>query len=183
MKSFMRPTRQPFFVTHDQEEALSLVDRVAVMLNGRVEQVAPPLELYANPASRAVAEFIGEANFLPRRRTRGDHRVRTGCRRRASAGSRSSGHSPAAREHRIGPGAAWPTCFTSSRHALFRPRSVGYRAVADWQARDCTLGAAERLCPRPANAGFGTVTGDRICEGGVVRHFAASLSPRKEHIE
>ena len=53
------------FVTHDQEEALSLVDRVAVMLNGRVEQVAPPLELYANPASRAVAEFIGEANFLP----------------------------------------------------------------------------------------------------------------------
>jgi iron(III) transport system ATP-binding protein len=53
------------FVTHDQEEALSLVDRVAVMLNGTVEQVAAPLELYANPASRAVAEFIGEANFLP----------------------------------------------------------------------------------------------------------------------
>lgn len=52
------------FVTHDQEEALSLVDRVAVMLNGRVKQVAAPLELYANPASRAVAEFIGEANFL-----------------------------------------------------------------------------------------------------------------------
>ena len=53
------------FVTHDQEEALSLVDRVAVMLDGRVEQVAPPHELYANPATRAVAEFIGEANFLP----------------------------------------------------------------------------------------------------------------------
>ena len=53
------------FVTHDQEEALSLVDRVAVMLNGTVKQVAAPLELYANPASRAVAEFIGEANFLP----------------------------------------------------------------------------------------------------------------------
>jgi iron(III) transport system ATP-binding protein len=53
------------FVTHDQEEALSLVDRVAVMLNGTVEQVAAPLELYANPASRAVAEFIGEPNFLP----------------------------------------------------------------------------------------------------------------------
>ena len=52
------------FVTHDQEEALSLVDRVAVMLNGRVEQVAAPHELYTAPASRAVAEFIGEANFL-----------------------------------------------------------------------------------------------------------------------
>ena len=53
------------FVTHDQEEALSLVDRVAVMLNGSVKQVASPHELYTNPATRSVAEFIGEANFLP----------------------------------------------------------------------------------------------------------------------
>ena len=53
------------FVTHDQEEALSLVDRVAVMLNGNVKQVASPQELYTNPATRSVAEFIGDANFLP----------------------------------------------------------------------------------------------------------------------
>jgi iron(III) transport system ATP-binding protein len=53
------------FVTHDQEEALSLVDRVAVMLDGSVEQVASPRELYTSPATRAVAEFIGDANFLP----------------------------------------------------------------------------------------------------------------------
>ena len=53
------------FVTHDQEEALSLVDRVAVMLDGSVRQVASPHELYTNPASRSVAEFIGDANFLP----------------------------------------------------------------------------------------------------------------------
>ena len=53
------------FVTHDQEEALSLVDQVAVMLDGSVEQVASPHELYTNPANRAVAEFIGDANFLP----------------------------------------------------------------------------------------------------------------------
>ncbi len=52
------------FVTHDQEEALSLVDRVAVMLNGSVEQVASPHELYTCPVSRSVAEFIGDANFL-----------------------------------------------------------------------------------------------------------------------
>ncbi len=51
-------------VTHDQEEALSLVDRVAVMLNGSVEQVASPHELYTNPATRSVAEFIGDANFI-----------------------------------------------------------------------------------------------------------------------
>jgi iron(III) transport system ATP-binding protein len=53
------------FVTHDQEEALSLVDQVAVMLAGRVEQVGHPQQLYHQPASRRVAEFIGDANFFP----------------------------------------------------------------------------------------------------------------------
>ncbi len=53
------------FVTHDQEEALSLVDQVAVMLNGKVQQFATPQELYWQPANRKVAEFIGDANFVP----------------------------------------------------------------------------------------------------------------------
>lgn len=53
------------FVTHDQEEALSLVDEVAVMLNGRVCQVATPQKLYRQPVSRQVATFIGDANFIP----------------------------------------------------------------------------------------------------------------------
>jgi iron(III) transport system ATP-binding protein len=53
------------FVTHDQEEAFLLGDEVAVMLNGRIEQQAPPAELYAAPATRGVAEFIGDANLLP----------------------------------------------------------------------------------------------------------------------
>ena len=53
------------FVTHDQEEALSLVDSIAVMLHGKVEQVAGPQQLYHQPATRAVAEFVGDANFLP----------------------------------------------------------------------------------------------------------------------
>ncbi|WP_119067527.1 ABC transporter ATP-binding protein [Rubrobacter indicoceani] len=53
------------FVTHDQEEALSLADRVAVIFDGRVAQVASPETLYQNPASREVAAFVGEANFLP----------------------------------------------------------------------------------------------------------------------
>lgn len=51
-------------VTHDQEEALSLADRVAVMEAGRVLQVASPRDLYERPASRAVADFIGEMNFF-----------------------------------------------------------------------------------------------------------------------
>jgi iron(III) transport system ATP-binding protein len=54
-------------VTHDQEEALSLADNVAVMQAGRILQVAPPVELYERPATRAVATFIGDANFLPGR--------------------------------------------------------------------------------------------------------------------
>ncbi len=53
------------FVTHDQEEALSLAEQVAVMIDGRIHQVGTPREVYAQPADRAVAEFIGEANFLP----------------------------------------------------------------------------------------------------------------------
>ncbi len=53
------------FVTHDQEEALSLVDQVAVMLDGTVRQVATPRQLYYQPASREVAAFIGDSNFLP----------------------------------------------------------------------------------------------------------------------
>ncbi len=53
------------FVTHDQEEALSLVDRVAVLIDGVVRQVAAPQQLYRQPADRDVASFVGDANFLP----------------------------------------------------------------------------------------------------------------------
>lgn len=52
------------FVTHHQEEALTLSDRLGVMANGRLLQVGPALELYEKPRDRFVAEFIGEANFL-----------------------------------------------------------------------------------------------------------------------
>jgi len=52
------------YVTHDQEEALTLSDRVVVMSAGRIEQVGTPSEIYERPATRFVAEFIGKANFL-----------------------------------------------------------------------------------------------------------------------
>ncbi len=52
------------YVTHDQEEALTMSDRIAVMNRGRIEQVGTPVELYESPATRFVAEFIGESNFL-----------------------------------------------------------------------------------------------------------------------
>ncbi|MDI1283455.1 MAG: ABC transporter ATP-binding protein [Reyranella sp.] len=52
------------FVTHDQEEALAMSDRIAVMNKGRVEQVGSPAEIYEQPRTRFVADFIGEINIL-----------------------------------------------------------------------------------------------------------------------
>jgi putative spermidine/putrescine transport system ATP-binding protein len=52
------------FVTHDQEEALAMSDRIAVMNGGRVEQVGTPTEIYERPRTRFVADFIGEINIL-----------------------------------------------------------------------------------------------------------------------
>ena len=51
-------------VTHDQEEAMVLADRIAIMREGRIEQVAPPRRLYETPASRYVADFVGDVNLL-----------------------------------------------------------------------------------------------------------------------
>jgi spermidine/putrescine ABC transporter ATP-binding subunit len=53
------------YVTHDQEEALSLSDRVAVMKDGRVQQVGAPKELYERPRTRFVADFVGTNNLVP----------------------------------------------------------------------------------------------------------------------
>ena len=53
------------YVTHDQKEALSIADRLAVMRDGIIEQTGTPLEVYRKPANTFVASFIGETNFLP----------------------------------------------------------------------------------------------------------------------
>jgi iron(III) transport system ATP-binding protein len=53
------------YVTHDQDEAMSLSDRIVVMNKGRIEQTGPPGEIYLRPASVFVADFVGRANFLP----------------------------------------------------------------------------------------------------------------------
>jgi putative spermidine/putrescine transport system ATP-binding protein len=55
------------YVTHDQEEALTLSDRIAVMNDGRIAQCAEPSEIYRSPSNRFVAEFIGRVNVLPGR--------------------------------------------------------------------------------------------------------------------
>ncbi len=60
------------WVTHDQEEALLLSDRICLMSEGRIAQIGTPEEIYARPSSEFVADFIGESNFLKARVTRSD---------------------------------------------------------------------------------------------------------------
>ena len=101
------------FVTHDQEEALTMSDRMAVMSAGKILQVGSPRDIYDRPAERFVADFIGETNFLPAdvigvsaaarpsglpRGSRSRRRCRKGSRRRA-------------KYHRGAPG----TCAAASR--------------------------------------------------------------------
>jgi ABC-type Fe3+/spermidine/putrescine transport system ATPase subunit len=82
------------FVTHDQEDAFAVADRVALLRGGRLLQVGTPEELYDRPASRAVAEFIGRATLVPAD-DQGTHAlVRVGGRERRVAVARPAGAPP-----------------------------------------------------------------------------------------
>jgi putative spermidine/putrescine transport system ATP-binding protein len=66
LKALQKTLRITFvFVTHDQGEALSMADRVAVFSNGRIMQIGSPQDIYCRPASRFVADFVGSSNVLP----------------------------------------------------------------------------------------------------------------------
>ena len=65
LKQLQRETGINFvFVTHDQEEALAMSDRIAVMSNGEIQQIGRPTDIYEHPVNRFVADFIGDTNFL-----------------------------------------------------------------------------------------------------------------------
>jgi len=65
IRSLLKQVKVPsIFITHDQEEALELGDRIAVLNNGHLEQIATPDEVYNNPATEFVATFLGAANLL-----------------------------------------------------------------------------------------------------------------------
>ncbi len=82
--------RTTVFVTHDQEEALAIADRVAVMNGGHLEQIAAPEELYTRPRTRFVAEFVGLTNPLAAHVDGGEASV-LGCRVPVLPGSVTSG--------------------------------------------------------------------------------------------
>ncbi|MEM4565297.1 MAG: ABC transporter ATP-binding protein [Archaeoglobaceae archaeon] len=66
LKRIQRDVKMTFvYVTHDQSEALIMSDKVAVINHGKIEQIGTPMEIYEKPATKFVAEFIGEMNFIP----------------------------------------------------------------------------------------------------------------------
>ena len=74
-------------VTHNQDEAMLMADRIAVMNNGRVEQYATPQEIYNRPATPFVAEFVGQGNWLPFQRSSASHAQVGGMNLRLADGS------------------------------------------------------------------------------------------------
>jgi putative spermidine/putrescine transport system ATP-binding protein len=67
LKGLQRDLGMTFlYVTHDQEEALTMSDRIAVFNEGRIEQIGPPTEVYEHPATEFVAGFVGTSNILER---------------------------------------------------------------------------------------------------------------------
>ncbi len=119
------------FVTHDQEEALSMADRVAVMHAGRLEQCAAPSELYGRPATAFVAEFVGTMSRIPGRLAQDTAEV---------LGQRLPVDGPV------------PTA--TEVDVLVRPEAVRVRAEADGTARVVAtsfLGASVRLTVRLAD--------------------------------
>ena len=80
MRFFIRSLQQDVgittvYVTHDQGEAMVMSDRIVVMFDGRVHQVGAPTEIYDRPASRQVASFIGQSNFIVPRCRAGKARI------------------------------------------------------------------------------------------------------------
>jgi putative spermidine/putrescine transport system ATP-binding protein len=142
-------------ITHDQEEALSIADRVAVMHEGRILQCAAPQELYARPASRAVAAFVGHANLWEARvMDRATLGTPMGTLRADAAGF-APGATVAAlvRPERVRPG----------------PAPDGINQFAGRVARDRFLGSFRRL--------------DLAVPGGVVElETASDTTPEAVHI-
>ncbi|MEU9851242.1 ABC transporter ATP-binding protein [Streptomyces sp. NPDC047985] len=130
------------FVTHDQEEALSMADRVAVMRAGKLEQCAPPAELYERPATAFVAEFVGAMSRIPARAGAVDGTVEVFGRTLPVIGTL--------------PGAAHVASGTGEVDVLVRPEAVEVAADGNGTSRivrAAFLGAATRLTVRLAGGG------------------------------
>jgi spermidine/putrescine transport system ATP-binding protein len=89
------------FVTHDQEEALTMSDRIGVMSAGKIQQIGAPREIYNQPVNRFVASFIGESNFLPGHVVPGGVRLDCGATVAAETGTRTGAVTLAVRPEQV----------------------------------------------------------------------------------
>ncbi|PYE85361.1 ABC transporter ATP-binding protein [Pseudoroseicyclus aestuarii] len=129
------------YVTHDQEEAFSISDRVAIMNAGRIEQLGTPEELYSRPANAFVADFVGYENLIPMRAV-------------AEAGDAVRAQMPGGHEIAL-PRAIWGD--PPSRDFLLGARADGLRAAPSGEGIPATLGlrtylgrAYQYRCDTPA---------------------------------
>lgn len=119
------------YVTHDQEEALVMSDRIAVMNRGRVEQFATPVELYNRPATAFVATFVGESNAV--------HGTVTGLRDGTATITSTEGHQLCGRTvDDLAPGAAVV--------AMIRPEKITISVPDDDRNAPTQLNAVETVC-------------------------------------
>ena len=162
------------YVTHDQEEALTLSDHLVVMNHGEIEQIGTPTEVYEHPATRFVAQFIGKGNMIDvgkRRRLAGVGRKACSC---APAPARSEIHLPAQsirteprarrrRWKRSAPAASLfvrPEKIAIASDARTAMKSRASRAIAGPRAR-------ARLCRQSRRISGGDQR-DHIVEGGIL---------------
>jgi putative spermidine/putrescine transport system ATP-binding protein len=138
------------FVTHDQEEALAIADRVGVMNAGRLDQIAPPTELYASPATAFVGEFVGLSNRIPAQVVDGTVRV-LGSEIPALAGSA-----------------------TGSGLALVRPESVSFEPAADGAATVVSVAFLGPVSRATAALDDGTLVVAQVASGAAAALFVGA---------
>ena len=162
------------YVTHDQEEALTMSDRIVLMRQGGVAQIGTPRDLYDRPASRYVADFIGETNLLPARwsetRDGGDpqgwgHQAARSERLGAGAGSRGLAHRAPRGDRSAGwrlPPAGW-NARSGNRggHGVCRIHRPSARRASRWPAvggEPGSWGGPLNRCPSDSDLGRGART-------------------------
>src|SRR5260370_18157835 len=135
------------FVTHDQDEALSMSDRVLVMNSGRILRSGTPEEVYREPGTRFVAEFLGQCNFLTGRLTRGADGTRRLITPEFPHGIVVPGNEPSTQQHNA-------PDHTAQQHPAQQPDPQKHRPHESTAVRPQTLAATENPAhlPDPAPA-------------------------------
>ena len=129
------------YVTHDQGEALSMSDRIAVMSDGVIEQLDTPAEIYDRPLTAFVADFIGEMNFLDGTVTRGQRRRVRPRHRRPESSSAARGEATRGQAARVG--------IRPARLRIAAGLGDEQRSTrrARWSTRRCISGTRSRSSP------------------------------------